>query len=90
MAMRRELMVMNKAGLHARPVAKLVRLTRKFISEITFENDGDIVDAKSIISVNNLALRCQDKVMVTVNGIDEIEAMEAITQLFADKFGELE
>ncbi|MBZ5496856.1 MAG: HPr family phosphocarrier protein [Acidobacteriia bacterium] len=87
---RRVLVVENKLGLHARAAAKLVHLTSRFRSDIHLARDGyrQAIDGKSILGVLMLAAARGTRLVVSISGADEIEADEAIGQLFADKFGE--
>ena len=84
----RQLEIENRLGLHARAAAKLVHLTARFYSSITVEQDGERVDAKSILGVLLLAAPQGSFLTVQADGRDEEEAMAAISELLADKFGE--
>ncbi|HDL64573.1 MAG TPA: HPr family phosphocarrier protein, partial [Proteobacteria bacterium] len=52
---KREIEIVNRLGMHARPAARLVQLTSRFSSDITFKRDGDEVNGKSIMGVLMLA-----------------------------------
>jgi phosphocarrier protein HPr len=86
----RTIVVENKLGLHARAAAKLVHLTSRFSSDIHVAKDGQqqAIDCKSILGVLMLAAAKGTRLKLTINGKDEVEAWEAIGQLFAAKFGE--
>ncbi|MDX1501725.1 MAG: HPr family phosphocarrier protein [Thermoanaerobaculia bacterium] len=84
----RELEIENRLGLHARAAAKLVHLASRFESSITIEENGERVDAKSILGVLLLAAAQGCTITVRCDGRDEQEAMTAIADLLADKFGE--
>ncbi len=77
--------VKNKAGLHARPAAALVNLTQNFKSEIFIEKDGRRVSAKSIIGVLSIGASMGDIIDVEVIGEDELEAANALEELFNNK-----
>lgn len=81
--------VTNRAGLHTRPAAMLVKLASKFKSEITLVRDGFAINAKSIIGVMTLAAEQGCKLDLIVDGVDEEEAAEEIKKLFNDGFGEV-
>jgi len=85
---RREVEIINKLGMHARAAAKLVQTTGKFQSNVTLEKDGQSVDGKSILGILLLAAQKGSCLLVQVEGEDEEEAMTAIIDLVADKFGE--
>ena len=94
------LTVRARLGLHARAAARLVRVANGFQSEILLRRvdggGGSLeagasdrgVDAKSILSVLMLAATCGTQLEARAEGVDEEAAMNAITELFADAFGE--
>jgi phosphocarrier protein len=84
----REVDVINRLGLHARAAAKLVGTATRFASALTLAREGRSADAKSIMAVMMLAATRGHTVTLTAEGPDEAEALEAVTQLFADRFGE--
>lgn len=84
----REIIVSNKAGIHARPAALLVKTASKFDSDVFFSCDGTEVNAKSIMSVMMLAAAMGSAVKIKVEGSDEAEAMAALIALFESKFNE--
>jgi phosphocarrier protein len=51
----RELQILNKAGIHARPAAMFVKLASRFKSDIFVEKDGEKVNGKSIMGLLMLA-----------------------------------
>ena len=84
----RELAVTNRLGLHARAAAKLVHTAGTFSSQIYLAMDGEEVDAKSILGVLLLAAAQGSEVTIRCEGADERTALEAITALFSQRFGE--
>lgn len=76
----RTVILASKHGLHARPAADLVRLAGRFRSDVKLTKDDITVDAKSIMGVMMLAAECGSEVVVTAEGPDEIEAMEAVAE----------
>lgn len=84
----RVLKIQNKLGLHARAAAKLVNLANQFHSQITISTDQLCADAKSILGVLTLAASKDTMVKIELEGPDENEALEAITNLIESKFGE--
>ena len=77
----RELQIINKLGLHARAAAKHVKLSSSFASNIDIEKEGQRVNSKSIMGVMMLAAGCCSMVTLTVEGEDETDAMDAVTDL---------
>ncbi len=80
--------ISNKLGLHARASAKLTKLAGSFKSEIFMSRNGRRVNAKSIMGVMMLAAGLGSEVELEVSGDDEQVAMDALTALINDKFGE--
>ena len=81
---------MNKLGLHARASAKLTQLAGSFKCEVWLSRNGRRVNAKSIMGVMMLAAAKGSSLSIETDGPDEDEAMQALTQLIADRFGESE
>jgi len=88
----RTLLVRARLGLHARAAAKVVRLAQSFDSamELTRVDNGTTADAKSILSVLMLAAGRGTELRASADGIDEDAAVNALDQLFAQGFGEME
>ncbi|HYD55422.1 MAG TPA: HPr family phosphocarrier protein [Burkholderiales bacterium] len=84
----KEVEIVNKLGLHARASAKLTQLASGFHSEIWLSRSGRRVNAKSIMGVMMLAAGKGSTVLVEVEGPDAEQALAALAQLIADKFGE--
>jgi phosphocarrier protein HPr len=80
--------IVNKLGLHARAAAKLTHIASGFQSEIWLSRSGRRVNAKSIMGVMMLAAGQGTSVLIEAKGDDAAQAIAAITQLIADKFGE--
>jgi len=80
--------ISNKLGLHARASAKLTKLAGSFQSEISLSRNDRRVNAKSIMGVMMLAAGIGSIVEIEIEGPDEQAAMDAITALINDKFGE--
>ncbi|MFQ3597745.1 MAG: HPr family phosphocarrier protein [Chloroherpetonaceae bacterium] len=85
----REVTIINKAGLHTRPAAALVKTASKFKSDFFIEKDGIEVNAKSIISVMMLAAPKGTKLKLRFNGVDEEDSAREVIKLFEDGFGEV-
>lgn len=88
MSTEREVQIINKNGLHARPAAEIVKLATRFKSEITMTRDDLEVNGKSIMGVMMLAAECGATLMVKADGPDADQAVDAIADLVARKFGE--
>lgn len=84
----KEIEIINKLGLHARASAKLTQLAGKFKSEVWLTFQHRRVNAKSIMGVMMLAAGKGSVVTIEANGEDEQKCIDALTQLFQDRFGE--
>jgi phosphocarrier protein len=84
----KELEIVNKLGLHARASTKFTQTASKFVSEISIERNGRRVNAKSIMGVMMLAAAKGSLVKLEAKGEDEELAIEALTALIDDYFGE--
>ena len=84
----RDVEIVNKLGLHARPSARLTQLASGFKSRVFMSRNGRRVNAKSIMGVMMLAAGMGSEVLLETEGPQEQEAMDALTALINDKFGE--
>ena len=84
----RNVQVVNKSGVHARPAAEIVKAASKFKSEVTIVRDDLEVNGKSIMGVMMLAAECGSTLTLRASGPDADQAVEAIAQIIAGKFGE--
>lgn len=86
----KDIEITNKLGLHARAAAKLVKLASSFDCEIGVQKGTQKVNAKSIMGVMMLAAGRGNTVTISAQGKEEYQAIDAVGQLFQDKFGEPE
>ncbi|MBD3233814.1 MAG: HPr family phosphocarrier protein [candidate division Zixibacteria bacterium] len=84
----KKIQILNKMGLHARPAAMLVSTASKFKSDIFAIKDGTEVNCKSIMGVMMLAAETGSWIILRAEGPDEIEAIDSLSKLFQEKFGE--
>lgn len=80
--------IVNRYGLHARPAAEFVKLANRFQSEVFIGKDDVEVSGKSIMGVMMLAAECGSQVSIRASGDDAREAVDALTQLVQNRFGE--
>jgi phosphocarrier protein len=80
--------IINKLGLHARASAKLTQLASSFPCEVWLERNGRRVNAKSIMGVMMLAAARGSTITIDTQGEGADEALLAIQDLVADRFGE--
>ncbi len=84
----REVIIKNKAGLHTRPAAAVVKIASRFKSDFFIEMLGSEVNAKSIIGVMSLAAPKGTKLTLKLEGEDEEEAARQLIDFFEQGFGE--
>ena len=80
--------IRNRAGMHARPAALLVKTASAFTAQIFIEKDGERVNGKSIMGVITLGATYQSQLKVIADGPDELAALDAIERLFENRFEE--
>jgi phosphocarrier protein len=80
--------IINKLGLHARASAKLSQLAAQFPCEILLSRNGRQINAKSIMGVMMLAAGIGSTVTLETVGDQADEAMQALTELIQNRFGE--
>lgn len=83
-----EIEIINKLGLHARASAKLSQLAAQFPCEILLSRNGRQINAKSIMGVMMLAAGIGSTVKLETVGDQADEAMQALTELINNRFGE--
>ena len=84
----RTVQIVNRQGLHARPAAEIVKLAAKYKSDITLQRDDLEVNGKSIMGVMMLAAEYGSSLQLRASGEDAQQAVDALAQLIANKFGE--
>ncbi|MBS1809200.1 MAG: HPr family phosphocarrier protein [Acidobacteria bacterium] len=89
----RRIVIPNRLGLHARAAAKLVRLANTFRSSVQVsrcESPQRSADAKNILGLLLLAATQYTEIEIMTEGIDETAAIDALSRLIEEKFGEKE
>ncbi len=85
---KKQLTVLNKLGIHARPAAQFVRTASRYKAEVVVASDEESIDGKSIMGLMMLAVGHGASFNITVDGPDEEESMAALVALVENKFGE--
>jgi phosphocarrier protein len=86
--MSRECVIRNRLGLHARAAAKFVHTATRYTSKVRISRDGKTMDGKSIMGILLLAAAAGSSVVITADGVDESDAIDALCQLIEGGFGE--
>jgi phosphocarrier protein len=89
-AFEREVEIVNRAGMHARPAAEFVKLAGRFSAQILVEKDGLAVNGKSIMGVLMLAAEHGSRLTLRAEGTDAQDAVDALSDLVVRGFEELE
>ena len=80
--------IVNKAGLHTRPAATIVKLASKYKCEFFISKDGMNINGKSIIGVMTLAAEMGSELTLTFDGTDEADAANEIIDYISRGFDE--
>jgi len=81
MKARKDIVVKNKTGLHARPAAVFVQLANKYESEVTIIKDKQEVNGKSIMGILMLAAEKGAKIAIIAEGTDAEKAVEELSKI---------
>jgi len=87
-AVSREVEIANKRGLHARASAKFVAMASALDAQIEVEKDGNKVCGTSIMGLMMLGAAMGDRITIHVSGDHAEAALEKLTALVEDRFGE--
>ncbi len=88
--MQRQVEIVNKLGLHARPAALFVQCVIRFQSTVVIHKDGERYSAASILEVLSANLDCGVRVTLEANGPDERETLDELEALLKRLPGEEE
>ena len=80
--------VKNQLGMHARAAAKFVHLATRFEAKVRVALDRREMDGKSIMGILLLAAARGSTLTISADGVDEAEAVDALSALVASGFGE--
>ncbi|AVQ36524.1 MULTISPECIES: phosphocarrier protein HPr [Staphylococcus] len=75
--------IIDETGIHARPATMLVQTASKFDSDIQLEYNSKKVNLKSIMGVMSLGVGKDAEITIYVDGSDEAEAIDAITEVLS-------
>jgi phosphocarrier protein HPr len=82
---KKELVVKNKQGLHARPAAVFVQIANKFDARITVRHDEEEVNGKSIMGILMLGAEKGSLIVVEADGVDAQEALGELEKLISSE-----
>jgi phosphocarrier protein len=84
----KEITIVNRLGLHARPAAMFVRIASRYRSEVWVEKEGEQINGKSIMGLMMLAAGQGSKLTIRCEGPDADKALEELEELIQKKFNE--
>jgi phosphocarrier protein HPr len=84
----REVLIVNRRGLHARAAAKFVKLAGGFDAQVQVEKQGTSVSGISIMGLMMLAAAPGTTLTIEARGPAADQALSALAQLVADGFHE--
>ena len=80
--------IINRKGLHARATAKFVQCVDLWEATISVTRCGETVGGTSIMGILTLGAGIGTSIIVTAEGPQAAQALQAITELVANRFGE--
>jgi phosphocarrier protein len=86
--LQKEVTILNKLGLHARPAAMFVRVANRHRAEIWIEKDGEQVNGKSIMGLMMLAAGQGSRIVISAEGADAQNALSELELLVQRRFDE--
>ncbi|HEY3761219.1 MAG TPA: HPr family phosphocarrier protein [Verrucomicrobiae bacterium] len=84
----KEVVIVNKLGIHARPAALFVKTANRFACDIFVEKDGEKINGKSIMGLMMLAAGPGSRLTLHVRGVDASDAIAELSALVQRKFDE--
>ena len=84
----KEVVVQNQVGLHARPATFFIQKANEFKASVWVEKEDRRVNAKSLLGVLSLGIVKGTTITLIADGVDEKEAVDALTSLIESNFGE--
>lgn len=85
---KQRVIIKNPTGLHLRPAGILCKEAMQFKSQITFEFEDSVSNAKSVLSVLGACVKCGDEIELTCEGEDEDEALKSLVAAIESGLGE--
>jgi phosphotransferase system HPr (HPr) family protein len=86
----KQVTLINKVGLHARPASLFVQTASRFHSDITVSSNGREANAKRMLAVLQLGAEYGSQLDITATGDDAAEAVHTLAELVGNRFGESE
>jgi phosphocarrier protein len=84
----RDVVIPNRLGLHARAAARFVHVATRFQAQVRVSHSGRSMDGKSIMGILLLAAARGSRIVISADGVDEQQAVDALGALVQSGFGE--
>lgn len=84
----KEISIVNRLGLHARPAAMFVRIATRYRAEVWVAKEGEEVNGKSIMGLMMLAAGQGSKLRIRCEGPDADKAIQELEELIKGRFNE--
>lgn len=84
----KDVTVVNKVGLHARPATFFIQKANEYKSTIWVEKEERRVNAKSLLGVLSLGIVGGTSIRIIADGSDEQQAVEGLIKLIQSGFNE--
>ena len=84
----KKITIKDDTGLHLRPAGNLCKMAGEFSSHITFKTKSGEANAKSVLSILGACVKKNDEIELICDGVDEKEALEAISEAIENGFEE--
>ncbi len=83
-----DVVIINTLGLHARAAARFVQIASRFRSRIDVSRDSRTANGKSILGLLTLVGSQGTRLTIVADGPDEVDALHALVNRIAARFGE--
>ena len=83
-----KVVIKNPTGLHLRPAGILCKVAMQFKSQVTFKYQGNVANAKSVLSVLGACIKAGDEIELTCDGEDEEVALATVVTAIDNGLGE--
>ena len=84
----KEITIVNRLGMHARPAAMFVRIASRYKCEVWVEKEGEQINGKSIMGLMMLAAGQGSKLRIRCEGSEADKALQELEELIASRFNE--
>jgi len=82
----RELVLLNKYGMHVRPAGLFAKMAARYNADVQVEKDGDVVSGRSIMALMTLEATCGTVLRVSATGPQAVDVLDELSALVARKF----